>query len=315
MTKLRIHPCRRPVRFLVGRLARFLAASLAMAGLMAAVVPAHVVAMEALSDGALSSVQGRDGMSFDLANFAFASNSRITYYTPGPATGSLTIANFSASRSDDPAAPFADPYRLEVKRGAPGLADYIDLAFPVNANSASRWQIAYDRIVDATGMTVDGGSVVVRDAAFYGGGMQWTTPRSGDGIAWGLSLRAELGNLLFRPRGRDDVSQADAATVMEQLNFRGIRIGATDANGAFTNSPWRIADVATQPGILNAVTDSNGAARLHIGIDWPSAAGAPTGGLAIDNISFKSDVTGNLDLGSSRIGSMQIQYLDIKVRP
>lgn len=306
-----IHPCRYPTLSA--------ARKMAMAGMMAMLLPAlfatHAAAMEALNDGALSSVQGRDGMSFDLANFALAGNARITYYTPAPATGSLTVANLSASRSDDPAAPFADPYRLEIKRSASGLADYIDLAFPLNTNGASRWQIAYDRTVDANGMTMDGGSVVLRDAAFYGGGMQWTTPRNGDGIAWGLALRAEFGNLLFRPRGRDDITQADPANVTEQLNFRGIRIGATDANGAFTNSPWRIADVATQPGILNAVTDSSGSARLHIGIDWPSAAGASAGGLAIDNISFKSDVTGNLDLGSSRIGSMQIQYLDIKVRP
>jgi hypothetical protein len=273
------------------------------------------LAMEAMSDASLSSVQGRDGMSFDLSGFALSSNARITYYTPGPSSSSLTIANLSASRSDDPAAPFADPYLLDIKRGAPGMADYLDLAFPLNTSGNVRWQAALDWSVNANGTTVDGGSIVMKDAAVYGGGLQLTTPRSGDGIALGLALRADIGNLLFRPRGRDDITQADPATVPEQLNFRGIRIGAVDANGAFTNAPWRIADVATQPGILRAESDANGTPRLRIGIDWPSAAGAATGGISIDNVSFKSDITGNLDLGSSRIGSMQIQYLDIRFRP
>ncbi|NEX64013.1 hypothetical protein [Noviherbaspirillum galbum] len=287
---------------------------LATVCLLAALLPsAH--AMEALNDQALSSVQGRDGMSFDLSNFALTSNARITYYTPGPSPSSLTLSNLSASRSDDPTLPFADPFRLDIRRSEAGLADFLELAFPINASGNVRWQAALDWNVNANGISQDGGSVVLKDAALLGGGIQLTTPRSGDGFAWGLALGAEIGNLIFRPRGRDDVTQADPAGVAEQMNMRGIRIGAVDANGNLTRSPWRIADVSTQPGILRAEADASGTPRLRLGIDWPGSAGAPAGGMSIDNISFKSDMTGNLDLGSSRIGSMQIQYLDIRFRP
>lgn len=276
---------------------------------------AQAQAMQPLNDSALSNVRGRDGLSFDLSNFSMAGDARFTYYAPAPSNASAYIANVYASRSDDPDNAFGDPYRLEVVRGAPGLADVISLAFPTNANGMKRWQHAFDWGVDADGIAFDGGSIVIKDAVLYGGGMQWTTPRVGDGTAFGLGLRMDIGNLLLRPRGRGDIAQAEPAGVTEQLNLRGLRIGAVDSNGNFQNAPWRIADVASQPGILNAVTDSAGNARLHIGIDWPGAGGAPLGGLQIDNISFRSDVTGNLDLGSSRIGTMQIQYLDMKVRP
>jgi hypothetical protein len=49
------------------------------------------------------------------------------------------------------------------------------------------------------------------------------------------------------------------------------------------------------------------------------APAAAAGTLQIGNISFRSDAGGtvapNVDLGSSRIGSIQLQYLDIKFRP
>jgi len=271
--------------------------------------------MQPLADDALSSVQGRDGLSFDLANFSMSGDARFTYYAPSPSTASAYIGNIFATRSDDPANPFGDPYRLDIVRGESGLADVITLAFPENANSAKRWQVAYDWGVHADGMAFEGGSVVLRDVVFRGGGLQWTTPRAGDGIAFGLGLRVDVGNLLLRPRGRGDISVAEPASVTEQMNIRGLRLGAVDSNGNFLNTPWRIADVSSQPGIFNAVTDAAGNSRLHIGIDWPDARGAALGGLQIDNLSFRSDMTGNLDLGSSRIGSMQIQYMDIKVRP
>lgn len=271
-------------------------------------------AMQPLGDSALAAVQGRDGMSFDLSNFSMSGDARFTYYAPAPSTASAWMGNLSLSRSDDTTLPFGDPYRLDVNKGASGMADVINLRFPANANGLARWQAAYDWGVNADSINFDGGSVVIKDAAFYGGGLQWTTPRSGDGIEFGIALRMDVGNLLLRPRGRDDITQAEPAGVTEQMNVRGIRLGAVDANGNFTGQPWKIADVTTQPGIMNAVTDSSGP-RLHFGIDWPTAAGAATGGLQIDNISFRSNATGNLDLGSSRIGSMQIQYLDIKVKP
>lgn len=289
------------------------AAVLAASGFLAA--PAEAQGLQPLSDDALSTVQGRDGLSFDLYNFSMSGNARLTYYAPSPSTASAWMANMAASRSDDPANEFGDPYRFDIIRRGAGQADVITLTRPENANGAKRWQSAFDWGVDADGISFEGGSIVVRDATFYGGGMQWTTPAAGDGIAFGTSLRMDIGNLLLRPRGRGDVTQAEPAGVTEQMNFRGVRIGAVDSAGNFLNTPWRIADVTSQPGIINAVTDSAGNARVHIGIDWPDAGGAALGGLQVDNLSFRSDVTGNVDLGSSRIGSMQIQYLDIKLRP
>jgi hypothetical protein len=271
--------------------------------------------LQPLNDAALSAVGGRDGFSFDLANFALSGDARLTYYAPAPSTASAYLGNPYLARSDDPNDPFGDPYRLDVMRGEPGLADVFKLSFPTNAGGLVRWQAAFDWGTDADGMAFEGGSVVMKDVAFYGGGVQWSTPRNGDGIAFGLALRVDIGNLLLRPRGRDDITLAEPAGVKEQMNVSGIRLGAVDANGNFLNAPWRIADVARQPGVINAVTDAAGNSRLHIGIDWPDANGAPLGGLQIDNLSFRSDITGNLDLGSSRIGAMQIQYLDIKMRP
>lgn len=287
----------------------------AMLALCAVALPVGAQGLKPLSDDALSSVQGRDGLSFDLANFAMSGDARLTYFAPSPSTASAYISNMVAMRSDDAANPFGDPYRLDIVRRGPGESDVITLARPENANGAKRWQVAFDWGVDADGIAFDGGSIVLRDATFYGGGMQWTTPRVGEGIAFGTSLRMDIGNMLFRPRGRGDITQAEPAGVTEQMNIRGLRVGAVDASGNFLNTPWRIADVSAQPGVINAVTDSAGNSRLHIGIDWPDASGAALGGLQIDNLSFRSDVTPNVDLGSSRIGSMQIQYLDIKLRP
>ena len=271
--------------------------------------------LQPLSDDVLSSVQGRDGVSFDLANFSMSGDARFTYHAPSPSTASAYVGSIHATRSDDPANPFGDPYRFDIVKGATGMADVLTLSFPGNANGAQKWQAAYDWGVNADGIAFEGGSIVLKDVAFYGGGIQWTTPRVDDGIAFGLGLRVDIGNLLLRPRGRGDITQAEPAGVTEQMNLRGVRVGAVDSNGNFLNTPWRIADVATQPGIFNAVTDDAGNARLRIGIDWPDANGAALGGLQIDNLSFRSDVSGNVDLGSSRIGSMQIQYLDIKFKP
>lgn len=289
------------------------ATSLLVLGFLA--LPVSAQGLQPLSDDALSTVQGRDGLSFDLSNFSMSGDARLTYYAPSPSTASAWISNMAASRSDDPANEFGDPYRFDIVRRGPGQSDVITLTRPENANGAKRWQSAFDWGVDADGISFAGGSVVVRDATFYGGGMQWTTPNTGDGIAFGTALRMDIGNLLLRPRGRGDVTQAEPAGVTEQMHVRGLRVGAVDSAGNFLNTPWRIADVTSQPGIINAVTDTAGNSRVHIGIDWPDANGAALGGLQIDNLAFRSDVTGNVDLGASRIGSMQIQYLDIKLRP
>lgn len=257
-------------------------------------------AMEPMSDSALSAVRGRDGVSFDLNGFAMSGDARVSYTTPSGSV--LYVEKFAASRSDS-AQPFSDPFRLDILPGASGLADYINIAFPVNANGEQRWQMAYDWGITADGVTREQSSVVVKDLVLSGGGLQFTTPQVNEGIAFGAALKLDIGSVSFRPRGRDDASEA--------MILSGIHIGGTDGGA------WTIANVASQPAVINALADESGP-RLHIGIDWPDArygsGQAGAGSIVVDNISFVSAGQPTVDLGSSRIGSVQIQYLDIKFR-
>jgi hypothetical protein len=274
-------------------------------------LPCAAWALEPLPDSALAKVAGRDGMSFNLSNFAMSGNAVLRYTTPD-GRGSFGIGNLAASRSDNLDAPFADPYRMDVISGGPGRADIVNITMPQNLAGREAWQIAFDFDVDAGGFDVRGGSVILKDLIYYGGGLQWSTPANGDGLAFGLSTRMEIGSLALQPNGR--------ASTGEALVLSNVRIGAATGDGSAPVAPWRVADVGSQAGIFNARMDEAGNARLHIGINWPDAgAAAATGTLQIGNISFRSDGVGNgagnLDLGSSRIGAIQLQYLDIKFRP
>jgi hypothetical protein len=274
--------------------------------LLLALSPCAAFALEPLPDSALAKVSGRDGMSFNLSNFAMSGNTVLRYTTPD-GLGSIGIGNLAASRSDNLDAPFADPYRLDVIRGGAGRADIVNIAMPQNVLGREAWQMAFDFDVVDGGITVQGGSVIVKDLIYYGGGVQWSTPIAGDGLAFGLSTRMEIGSLSLQPNGRSATGEA--------LVLSDVRIGAATDDGSAPVAPWRLADVTSQAGIFNARTDDAGNARLHIGINWPEAgATAAAGTLQVGNISFRSDA-GNVDLGSSRIGSIQLQYLDIKFRP
>ena len=264
-------------------------------------LPGLAVALEPLPDSALAKVSGRDGMSFNLSNFAVNGNATWRYTTPG--NNSLGIGNLSASRSDNTDAPFADPYRLDVISGGAGNADIVNIAMPQNALGREVWQVAYDLGVDANGLSVNVGSVILKDLVYYGGGFQFSTPAVGDGLAFGMSTRFDLGSLTLAPNGRDALGEA--------MVFSNVRVGAATADGSAPTQPWRIADVTGQAGIFNVRTDAAGNPSMHIGIGWPDANGAPAGTLQIGNISFQS-TAGNVDLGSSRIGSIQLQYLDVK---
>jgi hypothetical protein len=267
--------------------------------------PALAAALEPLPDSALAKVAGRDGMSFNLSNFAMSGNAEMRYYTPGG--DSLGIGNVAASRSDNTDAPFADPYRLDVVTSSAGRADMINIAFPQNAAGREVWQIAYDFGVNAGGFDVKNGSVILKDLVYYGGGLQWSTPVVGDGLAFGLATRIELGSLTLAPNGRDATNEA--------MVLSNVKIGAATSDGSAPTAPWQIADVTNQAGIFNARTDAAGNSSLHIGVGWPDGGqAAPSGTLQIGNISFRSDAGASMDLGSSRIGSIQLQYLDIKFR-
>jgi hypothetical protein len=270
-------------------------------------VPGLACALEPLPDSALSRVAGRDGMSFNLSNFAVSGNAVLRYTTPD-GRGSIGIGNLAASRSDNPDAPFADPYRLDVIPGGPGRADIVSIAMPQNLAGREAWQVALDFDVGDGGIVVKGGSVILKDLVYYGGGIQWSTPAAGDGLAFGMATRMDIGSLALQPNGRDATGEA--------MVLSKVRIGAASEDGSAPVAPWRIADVGSQAGIFNVRTDDAGNARLHIGINWPDAtAQAAAGTLQIGNIGFRSEAGANVDLGSSRIGSIQLQYLDIKFRP
>jgi len=282
--------------------------------LAALVMPSWAVqpagGVQALDDSALSEVTGRDGLAFNLKGFSMSGPLALTYTSPEDGNPSFSWSNLAISRSDDDSATFSDPYKLNIV-ARDGLSDVISLSNPLNASGLLKWQFAYDFSVLANGVAFDVGSVIFKDYVQYGGGMDITTPADPNvqGIAFGMSTRVDIGAIMLRPRGRGDTSLIDDSSVAEQLTFRGIHIGTPDGK------PWQIADVTWQPGIFNAVTDADGKSYLHYGIDWSSKPeGAPVGSLTIDNITFKSDVTGTLNLGSSHIGGIQIQYLDIKFR-
>lgn len=292
---------RRAPRFLLRVLAFLpLAGSAAMAP-----APAFASGLRPLTDNALSDVRGRDGVSFDLSGFAMNGDLRVTYTRPDGA--SIWAANPSASRSDS-ASPFADSYRFDIVRSQNGLADVAQFSLPGNASGEQKWQLAYDFGVNADGISREGGAIVVSDLVLYGGGWQFSTPRAQDGLAFGVATRMEIGQWALRPNGRNDT--------IGQMALDNIRIGATDENGSFTGQPWVIADIARQPALVNAQADENGP-RLHIGIGWPDAqrgsGQAASGGIEIGRITFAAP-GGNVDLGSSRIGNIQINYLDIKFR-
>jgi hypothetical protein len=271
--------------------------------------------LQALEDDALSDVAGQDGLAFNLRGFQMNGPMTLTYTSPDADNPSMWMGNFWLSRSDDPDATFSDPYRLYVYSRL-GMSDVIELSNPQNANGMLKWQFAADFGVKANGTSFEGGAYILRDLTYYGGGLSITTPADPhvQGIAFGLATRVDIGNLILRPQGRDDITVADSATVPNQLNLTGIHLSDADD---FTK-PWVIADVTHQPGIFNAITE-DGMSYLHLGIDWSNSPnGAPKGRLKIDDITFKStDIAGNVNymsLGSSHINAIQIQYLDVKFR-
>ena len=91
----------------------------------------------------------------------------------------------------------------------------------------------------------------------------------------------------------------------------GVKVGGTTED-----TPWVMADLKTQPGTFRVIGDGNGNSNFQFGIGWPTGTTeAATGRMSIDKVAFM-DPSGvpTTNLGSSSIGSMQIQYLNIKIR-
>ncbi len=275
-------------------------------------------AMTALADADLQAVRGA-GVAFNLQNFSLTGDVSVTY--DDGAGQYIALKKLTLSRSDDPAATFSDPYTMNVTTRV-GAPDVVKWTAPLNANGLLKWQFAADWSVGASGSVFDGGSLVVQDLQNRGGSVSITSPSvSGqEGVVWGSTVRTDIGSLLIRPNGRGDITNADDAGVTNQLRLQGVHISGADGV-----SPWVLADVTAQPGIFNAVTEG-GQSYLHVGIGWNTNLDteSPAGKVVIDNITFRNSAatyidpvslaaSSTLNLGASSIGSMQIQYLDMKL--
>lgn len=295
-------------------LAPHFAACLAALGLLCA---ASAQALTPISDAELAHVQGRDGFAFNLRGFALQGPLTLRL---GAADGSgLALSNFALSRSDDLAATFSDPYQLSLLKAAAGLPERVVLSEPLNLNGLLSWQFAADlSLIDTSSAAPNfqAGALLLQDLRSFGGSLSLApSARPGEqGIAFGLGLRLDVGALLLRPRGRADTSLFDSPGAAEQFSLRGIHLAAATPEGQLGSSLWRLADLERQALLLNAISTPETGGYLHLNLAWPSQGAAPAGSLLIDNIAFKSDLGPSVDLGSSRIGSMQIQTLDVRLK-
>ena len=296
-------------------------AALAPAAARAAVPPqAATHAMQALQDDELAAVRGADGIAFNLNNFSLTSSLTnplsLTYLSPNG--GSMTLSNIDLSRTDDPDQ-FADPYQLSLQSRT-NLPDVIAIAFPLNPTGSQAWSLTTDFAnCDAvtagacSGTNFQGGTLQVLNLTMKGGGLYVspTTLANTDGIAFGLGTQLDIASLAVYSRGRDASGVIDTG---DQLLVKDIHLADANTGGA-----WMLADLNTHPGLINAETDATGS-YLHVQIGWPTTSDpVPAATLSIQNITFTTaGVNGAApsitSIGGASIASLQINYLDIKLR-
>ena len=250
--------------------------------------PANAAGLKVLSEEDMSKTAGRDGVSFATSlNMEIGSYVFTPYDSASLRHETLTIKGTVLSTFD-------------VVKGA--SADVGMWTIP-DASNTSPLQIDYDLAVVANGNTL-GTSVSYKDFVPRGSIFQWTTGPTG-GIDLGMATKLSIGQLLFSPNGR--------TSTVGQMAISGIRVESSETPG----NPWVIADLKTQSGKFRLPND--GVTSLSLGVDWPTGADAGTGRLSIDKVAFTTVQTPTapatvVDLGSSSIGSMQIQHLNIKFR-
>jgi len=278
-------------------------------------------AMQSLADDELSEVRGADGISFNLSNFSLTSDASnplsLTYLSPNGS--SLTLSRLDLARTDDPDG-FADPYGLTLRQRT-GLPDVIAIDFPLNTAGNQAWSLTADFAhCDAvtagacTGSNFLGGTLQVSGLTMKGGGLYLapTVLANTEGIAFGLGTRLDIASLAVYSHGRTAGDTTDTIDKSDALVLTGIHLADANTGGA-----WSLADVTTHPGLINAMTDSLGS-YLHVQVGWPTTADpVPAAALRVDNITFISPgaagpVTTNL--GSASIASLQLNYVDIKLR-
>jgi len=265
---------------------------IAIWGLCGVAALASAAEMQTLDDEALSDVRGRDGLSFG-ANL----NANIGSATLGM---SDSLGNPTTLSLNNLTVTGTVAWALDVISGTSGSPGFVNLAYP-DIGGTNNLQIFTNMAITAEGSTF-GTGISLQNMAFNGSSMQWT-PATVGGINFGLSVGLEIGNILLQPNGVGNTSG--------QMNISGIQIGAAGNAG----NPWVLADIAAQPGIFNVNTDASGNPYVQMGIGWPtSGSTAQAGSLQLGNIAFNTP-NGNVNIGSSSIGSMQIQYLNIKLKP
>jgi hypothetical protein len=285
--------------------------------------------MQPLPDEELASVRGNDGVAFNLSNFSLISIPsnplNLTYSAPGG--GSLTLGRLDLSRTDD-ADPFADPFFLTMRSRA-GLPDVVAIDFPLNPvdTGNQKWTLTADFSNcslfsggTCTGTNFDGGTLQIQGLALRGGGLYLSSPTipNTQGVAFGLGTRLDIDTLGIYPHGR---ALDDTIDRSESLTLNGIHLADATTGGA-----WMLADVTNHPGLFNAQTSidpvtGNPVSYLHLQVGWPTVADAvPAASFKVDTITFTSGGAPAMTMGTAAapavsIASMQINYIDIKLKP
>ncbi|MFI4939997.1 MAG: DUF6160 family protein [Burkholderiales bacterium] len=280
-----------------------------ISGLCCSGATAVAADMEALSDEALSDVRGGDGISFaanvnfNAGAFTLGGFTDTNGYHGVTDTGgnpaSLAMNNLAITGV------FVSTFDI-VSGAAMGIPDYVNLAFPILGPGVNVFNISYDQAINDNGNTF-GTGVTIQNLAFNGSSLQ-LSPNASGGVGFGVSLNMAIDNVLLQPTG--------VGNSAGQMSFSGIKLGA--ASGGFPstvpNDPWVLADLAAQPGIFTIAVDSDSNPYVELGIGWPTGSTpAQSGSLQINDIKFTTP-SGNIDIGASSIGSIQIQYLNIKLK-
>lgn len=252
-------------------------------------------AAQALDDSVLSEVQGRDGVSFaSNLNVKVGSSSYTVDNNLGQPT-SLIHSNVVTTG--------LYAFKLDISPGGVGAPDVLTWSYP-EITSNKPLGIAYDLSVNADGLTL-GTGVTLQNVLLGGSSMQLSSSSLG-GMAFGMANKLNITSMLLQPNGRGNTAG--------QMGFTGVNeLGAIDIRSAVTGNAWVLADLVKQPGQFNILADAGGD-RIQIGIDFPKVGEADEGRLNIGNISFTPISGAPVNLGSSSIGSMQIQHLNIKFR-
>lgn len=258
---------------------------------------ANAAGLKILSEEDLSKEVGRDGISFATSlNMAIGSY----VFTPYPYTvGSI--------RLDDLRVTGTVLTTFDLLPGANGSPDIAQWYFPM-ISTTKPLQMEYDFVVSKDKDL--GTSVMYKDFIPNGSAFQWAVGPNAttEGFDLGFATNLSIGHLILNPNGRKS-----PLVDYGQMKLEGINIGGTTSG-----SPWFVADIKTQPAKLRFPNEPG--VTMQLGIDWPvGTAEAATGKLSIDKVAFTTVPTSDtpskvVDLGSSSIGSMQIQYLNIKFK-